>query len=205
MKWKLLWLIAFVLISSVCATATLRADLNGDCRVDMADMAILMSEWMFEGDCDMGLGPELVVNGDFSSETGGWSFLVGTWIISDGALHLLSADLPVFQTLGGLVIGKTYQLNYDLLSYNIENPFSSGIYFTFDGVSGPVHLLDDPSPAHYSADFVYSGTTNDLYFWVEDIGEGSSVNIDNVSVREIVADSDSGFSFDVFSALYDDE
>lgn len=39
------WLL-FLLITPVCFA--LRADINGDCRVDMADLAILASEWMQE-------------------------------------------------------------------------------------------------------------------------------------------------------------
>jgi hypothetical protein len=61
-------LILCVLLCSTLSPAKLRADLNGDCRVDIADLAILMSEWLQEEDCDMA---NLLVSGTISPDVTG--------------------------------------------------------------------------------------------------------------------------------------
>jgi hypothetical protein len=87
MKWILVCLILF--LSQLCP-AKLRADLNGDCRVDFADLHILMSEWMQEEFCEMALPAQIRVNGITEPEA-----LNGIYQLIDG-VYLLGGNVRYY-------------------------------------------------------------------------------------------------------------
>jgi hypothetical protein len=64
MKWKIACfiLILCLLLCSTLSPAKLRADINGDCRVDLSDLAIMMSEWLQEENCNMSLSDNLIAH-----------------------------------------------------------------------------------------------------------------------------------------------
>ena len=171
----LLWLN----VVSMAPGRTLRADLNGDCRVDMQDMMILLSEWMMEDeDCLMGLGPELVTNGGFDTDSD-W-YYVGGASITNGKLHLFTLSVCAGSQEIAISQGKTYQVHFEVSDYNVPPGTSyvkaslgmTDIEITGDGV--------------YELEVV-SGIGIVIGFYGYFGEEFFSCNIDNVSVREVLS------------------
>jgi hypothetical protein len=122
-------------------------------------------------------GPELITNGDFASGTG-WTLDAG-WSISGGKLRggpgvNTSKAHQAISTVGG----TTYRLTYDVDSVTgtfaieaRENTFGGAILRGITVVSGAGQRL------------VFTATTTTTVIDVNDFG--SSIVIDNVSVREL--------------------
>ena len=187
---KLWTMLYFILFLSVLCPAKLRADLNGDCRVDLADLAILASEWLQE-DCDMALGPELAVDGGFDdggaywvTEDAGWSFIDGKaqWSGLAGALN--QDTIPV-------TAGTLYSVSYDISDYSgfgyihVDVGGNSGSLISFDGTH---------------TEQITAG--EDGTFSLEITGSGCSLKLDNISVREIIPDT-GGIGMDFFDELWE--
>lgn len=171
----LLWL-----CSVTPAAASLRADLNGDCRVDIHDLAILMSEWMLEEDCEMSLGPELVTNGGFDSGDN-WN-LFGGPVIDSGKLTLTTLLVGTANQIIGIVSGKTYQVVFEVSSYN--NPSDNTIECKL-GTSEPA--IDINGNGNYSENVLYNAGDSFIGFRCVLNEELFSCKIDNVSVREVLS------------------
>ncbi|MBE3142921.1 MAG: hypothetical protein IMZ61_03240 [Planctomycetes bacterium] len=170
----------FILCLLLCGTlspATLRADLNGDCRVDIADLAILMSEWLQEEDCNMSLGEELVVNGDFALEDTGWASDAG-WTFDTETANWSGLSGGLNQDSLPVTAGKTYLVSYEVSDYaglgyiHANLGGTSGALISFDGVREEQLIAGD------------DGT-----FSLEVTGSGCSLKADNVSVKEVLADA----------------
>jgi hypothetical protein len=174
-------------LQAVCFGA-LRADINQDGRVDMLDLAILAEEWLME-EIDMNLGPELVVNGGFDTDTvwtkgNGWTIANGeaVFIGPIGQPGHLVQDMPV------LVAGHTYRL-----IYTISN-------LTWDGQRQIVpNIGAEPATARYQNGtyteditvIISSYLSFDLFGFMQD----ATLNIDNVSVREVLPSGNKNNSF----------
>jgi hypothetical protein len=135
MKWILVCLILF--LSQLCP-AKLRADLNGDCRVDFADLHILMSEWMQEEEC-MALPNQVIVQG---------------------------ATNPV--GVNGLILTKIADSNGDpAWGYNVNNdasplsyPYCVLIRDVTDSFYVLQYVITDDAPNYY----FWSNETDDISF-----------------------------------------
>lgn len=161
-----------LVLSSPCWA--LRADINRDGRVDMLDFAILCDEWLQED--NMGLGPELITNGEFDDGSG-W-MLGGMEAIADG--YLSSPGLVLAnQEVPGIVSGKTFRVSLDILN-EVDGGEMLELYF-WDGDSEYQMLFEVRSSGHYSADIV----ANANYPRIQLIGLFTGW-IDNVSVREVL-------------------
>ena len=119
-------------------------------------------------------GSELVVNGDFATDSD-WT-KGSDWTISGGKGNLALSDNPTNSTLTstGLVLdaSKTY-----LISYNISNYVSGGLAF----VTGNISI---PSTNGFHK-FEYTGQTN---FSIKRFGGASQLSIDNISIKEVLGD-----------------
>ena len=176
----------FIILAATCPSfALLRSDLNGDCRVDMMDLAILMSEWMQDEseDC-MSLGPNKVTNGTF--DTGAdtdWEFGDG-WLWFDGPDH---AHFSYAGTSGlllqdglGLDNNSRYMVQFTVSSWlhpggDLPQVAFGGQLYTFEGDGIQTFYLP--------------GGESEIYF-VSRTGLGTIFNIDDVSVREILSYTD---------------
>ena len=193
---RIAWMLLLWLnVVSMATGRPLRADLNGDCRVDMQDLMILLSEWMMEDeDCLMGLGPELVLHGDFEDEN-----VNGDWFIlryfdcgeKDAAYYSSDGSLrgEISQNMNGkLEAGKTYLVQFDTeivtlpgqSCYALLEPMEVGPSFQWD-ITETGHTEQT-----ISVDYPYG------YFRFRcQATEGilSEVHFDNVSVREVLSDA----------------
>ncbi|MCE5184933.1 MAG: hypothetical protein LLF76_02265 [Planctomycetaceae bacterium] len=103
----------------LCGSAFgLRADINGDGRVDLLDLSILAEEWLME-EPDM-LGENILVNSDFAESLDGWTASNGgiVWNAAGFAevnfVGEFGEHFPFVQPVT-LEVGKTYRLSTDVL------------------------------------------------------------------------------------------
>ena len=127
----------------------------------------------FDGKVIDTYGPELVVNGDFSDGTTGWTFGSGITVV-DGLSVFTSTPSTggALQNIG--VAGASYLIEFDLVSIS-----SGGIAATAGGTNSTAYT----SSGRYST-ILKCGTTND-YVGVRASVAGTTAVIDNISVREI--------------------
>lgn len=117
-------------------------------------------------------GPELVVNGDFSNGSTGWTLPAGWAIVNEAAVDT-TATLALSQRVP-MVSGTTYKITFDISNLSSGTP-SFKIQFVV------VQALSSAQ----SYDLEYTATsTGDLY--VDFIGGGAQFTVDNVSIKEIL-------------------
>ena len=202
---RLWFLTCLILFLSVLCPAKLRADITGDCRVDFADLYILMSEWMESEDCEMALGPELVLNWDFSAQGENWAGNiwdcnedVAYYVNSEGSTGLLDQIFsePISQ-------GKTVQVSFDVESDlpAVPLPGQSCQVELISESEGSDQIVEITEEGHYSQEFTLS---EDNYTTIRlrargDNGVAQAVYIDNVSVRDVLPDG--GFSLYILEEM----
>lgn len=191
------WLLSVMMGISGLAYG-LRADLSGpagipDGRVDLYDFVVFASEWMQEN--TMGLGPELVTNGGFDTDTD-WTE-EAVWSITGGqAVYTHAEDPPsgyIQQSLS-IVAGTSYQVSFDILQVD------AGISVTpfLGGAAGGVFV----ETGHVDLIVVAEELDSALKFLGEGISAGTNVIIDNVSVRKIVP---GGLPADLIYQMHEEE
>lgn len=124
----------------------------------------------------LALGSELIVNGDFSNGSTGWS--VGSeWTISSGACSVVGVgSFTNLQQGTGTVAGKTY-----LLTFNVS---------AISG--GPLRIACGGSPQNQSISTTGSKTlylvaaVSSSWFVRFQVAGGVSATIDNISVKELL-------------------
>jgi hypothetical protein len=130
-------------------------------------------------------GSELVTNGTFDTDTTGWTNIGagGTIEAFGGTLKInrVTAGLAAVYEIAGLTIGATYTLYYDLVSgaHRVDVSPSGG---SVPGVGIFPPGLNS---------FVASATTMYLRFSINS-GNGTSVQYDNISVKEVLFDQPDG-------------
>lgn len=175
---------------AACCQAGLRADLDGDGRVDFADLAIVAEEWLMSDE----LGPELVINGTF---TGG----LDPWFVGMEGLYYRTDDVaarvavsPKYWNREGLMYqpialkaGRTYRLSVtvDIIidgvaDYHLGvNNVTTGRYELFrlsDGLN--VFTFTASSDYEFLALGFRNGVYDPLYL------DADAAVFDNVSLRE---------------------
>ena len=122
-----------------------------------------------------GYGPELVTNGGFTSDSD-WTKNTGV-TISGGQAHFAVSTFynMLSQTAVIPVVGKTYEIVYEVTSVTDQN-----IRFVFGGLTGQAR----PTVGTFSQT-ITAVTTSSLMFI--GTGLGFTGSIDNVSVREVPA------------------
>lgn len=140
----------------------------------------------------MSLGPELVVNGGFDTDTD-WTDVPesSSWLIETGRLIFLAVSPGSFtkeQTIS-ITPGKSYQVSVDTVHWsngNIISVFLGGTEIVLSAVS-------------YSGIVEAGATDSKIRFVGTAIAPESLDKFDNVSVREVLAD-DGGIPMD-FGAM----
>ena len=123
-----------------------------------------------------GLGPELITNGSFTTDT---SWTKGTgWTISGGTANAdgTGSFTEISQVIAGLVIGAVYRVTIDVVTYTSGNGAVrvGGI----DAIVSPAIL----SPGTKTADITYTGITNTALITMNPI----VATFDNFSVRQVL-------------------
>lgn len=117
------------------------------------------------------LGPELVVNGDFSGGTTGW-VMSGNWAITGGvATHTSSAGADNLQRLGILTIGIMYRISVDVRAVTGTLTLMCG--------TGATSVVSGTGTA-----VVYLTCATSVNLLLQ-TAASSTCTIDNISVREV--------------------
>ena len=133
------------------------------------------------------IGPELVTNGTFDTDTTGWTASSGTTLsVSSSALSVVSgsSDGYAYQAIP-TVVGKTYTLSFDY------KRVSGGIGIVRIGTSAGGQQnwysgstqMTSTTFAPYTNTFVATATTTYISFWSR--ATDGEIHYDNISVREI--------------------
>lgn len=137
---------------------------------------------------------DLVFNGTFDSGCTGWSYggFVNFCDISGGnpgsALVLNDYPGPVplaTQTISGLVVGTTYQIDLDAKTYfNCCNSNTTpGAGVGIDGQQFDFLVVNNQPWTHYFFTFTYGGGSNLLTLSSQRNGTDSDAEFDNVSIN----------------------
>lgn len=124
-----------------------------------------------------GLGPELVVNGSFATDTA-WTKGTG-WTIAAGVASAVATGASALsQVIAALVPGRTYRVTYSITAQTVAG----------DGIAFFVGTVPQSTPrtgvGTYTQDMVCgAGTSFQFNAAVSGTWEGS---IDNVSVRQVI-------------------
>lgn len=117
----------------------------------------------------LALGPELVVNGDFSSGATGWTVPAG-WSISSGGA-VASGTSSSLLSGSTVTAGRSYRVEFDVVSY------TSGTLFVRLGAGTAATTTSSGRKS-----FILTATTT---AGVEFYGGSINATIDNISVREL--------------------
>ena len=119
------------------------------------------------------LGPELVVNGDFSDGSTGWT-LEGGWTVSGGQASITSAPTVyiIYQT--GLTPGKTYLASFTISSISAGRLsfYCGGSFFSSYVTTAGTHTA-----------ILVCGATG--FLGVQVVDAGTTASVDNISFKEV--------------------
>lgn len=125
------------------------------------------------------LGPELVLNGNFDTDT--------VWIKSGGST--ISGGQGIFgasgsyirQNISGLLVVATYRISYEIIS------ISAFTTFRFNGGGSAFNTPILPSTVGFhSVDLISNGLQSGLQFYTTSSGGANACVFDNVSVKQIL-------------------
>lgn len=132
------------------------------------------------------LGSELVTNGGFDADAN-WT-KGSEWAISNGSLSVTAtgAFSSTHQSIT-FVSGKRYQIEFDF--YITNNPSSNIFFRLYDNTTSGQNLgsVNAASTFRVRLSFIANSTSNALRVRIEDGATGSSARFDNVSVKEVIA------------------
>ncbi|MEK9895899.1 MAG: hypothetical protein VW518_05660, partial [Burkholderiaceae bacterium] len=133
-------------------------------------------------------GSELVTNGDFTTDTSGWSSgNSATLTQSSGTLNVAYNGVSYGYAYQNIttVVGKTYTFKADITATSSNSPF---IAVNLDQVGGDDYSTTSSSSVRTdSITFIATSTTTQLKLYLDGTTSGNA-NFDNVSVR--IADID---------------
>jgi len=120
------------------------------------------------------LGPELAVNGDFSTDTW-WTKSGATVTISDGTGNFTASPNTSFlrASSGILTVGSLYEVTWTITS------ISAGGLYLHDGSQ---NLPTKSSPGTYTERFTAIGVN----FFIVSTGASTTASIDNVSIKKVL-------------------
>lgn len=137
------------------------------------------------------LGPELVTNGDFSSGTTGWS----AWN-ANAQMSVSNGQMTITQPVGGnqvgvgpsvgytTVVGRTYIVSLDLISISNGGSGPQLRIGSFNGGVDNTSFFLNSGLGRQSGVFRANATTTFVNVAVQSTA-GSTLTIDNISVREV--------------------
>jgi hypothetical protein len=162
---------------------TLYQDTNGIAPVTGLGQAVGIMLDKSEG---LQFGDEKVVNGTFDNNINGWTVPSGsasTITHSDGALSAVrnNEDVAVATLSSSVVAGKTYRLEFDVVS---KNPASGWVYFVIGTNFTEQNSVYGKSLGKKIYTFVANNNTSDIYLRAGGVSPLSFV-VDNISLKEV--------------------
>ena len=137
---------------------------------------MFISRRRHSGETGTAIGPELVVNGSFATDTA-WTKGTGWTIAAGVATAVATGASALSQVIAALVPGKTYRVTFSITAQTVAG---DGVAFI---VGGPPQGAARTGVGTYTQDVVCgAGTTFQFNAAVGGAWEGS---IDNVSVRQV--------------------
>lgn len=132
------------------------------------------------------LGNELVVNGDFSNGTTGWSVQNGTVAVVNGAARVTatSAAQPQIVLPLGFLAGKTVEISVNFMNRTGGTGVFIGVYSIASGVISSITSLATNGVVKIKA-IIPLGFDGGLYCRLNGPTSGSYVDFDNISIKEI--------------------
>ena len=140
----------------------------------------------------MGLGPEIVTNGDFSNGITGWIGVGGSISAVDGKAVLTtdgSLSFPqIYQNISTIPVGIPLRISWSVSNNTTTRQFKALIFNTTDSV-----IVYDSGSVNTSGDFtsiwVAGASLNKSYRLIvianSSVSAGLSATFDNISVREL--------------------
>jgi hypothetical protein len=125
------------------------------------------------------LGPELVINGNFSNGSTGWTVQSG-WNISGGAATAINTNGYLFQTNTALALGKVYRVTYTILNY-VSGTVRAGIGNLLSNSAG----VSRNANGTYT-EYILRSTDADATDYLGVLGTAFSGSIDDFSIREVL-------------------
>jgi hypothetical protein len=127
------------------------------------------------------IGPELVTNGTFDTDTSGWvvaSPATFTWSAGGGVIARNGAALSAFPTQTILTAGKKYRISFDVVAVsNLVRLYTSLVTFTAENSSPDISAVGSYS---------YILTAGSSSITIGAVGAtNATCTIDNVSVKEL--------------------
>jgi len=123
------------------------------------------------------LGPELVVNGDFSSSDG-WTIRDG-WTIANGVANATNTSSYLFRNNSELTVNTLYRLTYTISNY-VSGSVRSGMGSLLALSEGIVRSANGTY-----TEYIRRTTDDDEEDYIGFKGTGFTGSIDNFSIREI--------------------
>ncbi|NWK62795.1 hypothetical protein HYI12_09450 [Acinetobacter sp. SwsAc3] len=132
------------------------------------------------------LSGELVVNGDFSNGTTGWSVQNGTVAVVNGAARVTatSATKPQLYLPTGFLAGKVVELTVNFMNRTGGTSVYIGFYSEDLGSIGAITRLETNGVVKIKAVIPLS-FKGGLYCRLDGPTSGSYVDFDNISIKEI--------------------
>jgi hypothetical protein len=125
------------------------------------------------------IGPELVTNGTFDTDTSGWSSSVYTVSLSSNALNV-AYNGTTFGNFSGatgqLEAGKVY-----LMTYEVVDASQASNFWLVNGGNAPLNK----ATGTHTITWKQSSNATSLSVYVDGIISGESITLDNISVKEI--------------------
>lgn len=132
------------------------------------------------------LSSELVVNGDFSNGTTGWSVQNGTVAVVNGAARVTatSAAQPQIVLPLGFLAGKAVEISVNFMNRTGGTGVFIGVYSIASGVISSITSLATNGVVKIKA-IIPLGFNDGLYCRLNGPTSGSYVDFDNISIKEI--------------------
>jgi hypothetical protein len=119
------------------------------------------------------LGPDLVVNGDFSSSTG-WTAATGFVIAAGAATHTGGADGQLFKSIG-IVSGYTYRVSVEVTAFSAI--FNESVFYIGNAAGG--NAIDITAVGTYTQDITVSGVSSGFV----GVNSADDITVDNITVE----------------------
>ena len=128
------------------------------------------------------LGPELVTNGTFDTDTSGWSADDALLAASGGAITITNTNTygHAYQIIS-TEVGKTYRVNYTVVA---QTSLVSRFYILTPALI-TIYASATLTPGSYSVVFTAVGTTTRIGLYTNTVVVAETTTWDNISVKEL--------------------
>jgi hypothetical protein len=152
-------------------TSTLFQDSAGTTPVTAVEQPVGL---MLDKSQGLVLGSDVVVNGDFATDTN-WTKGAG-WTISGGSANLIAGGYPIISQNFSYTIGTWYQV-----TFTVTNRVSAVVQF----LTSPGRQKGPQTSANGTYTFLFLASAGDTYIGIQDQTGLGSLSIDNLIVKQL--------------------